>query len=690
MPTNDDVRDKPKPDRARLAEAINKGIADTKNAEARREESLGSAFRQVGNLAAGPTKLAGAPLAKAAGGVAAPYDTLTQGAVKAGKAMAARWALIPMAELGEAAVRMGKHIYSPLTGLPSPYKTLDDMVTDTTTAVLNIGAPAAGKAMTKGAITGNIDNTITPIFGTRGTYSKENAFKAGKAAGQSKEQLWADTGLWEYRNKRYVQEFDDSKLDWKKYSKEDGPSAFDSEAELLLENDGEFSGRISEYITDNPLFEAYPELRGVRLEVRRPQDGDEIGATWWNDSNTIEVVADDMKDARLSVIHELQHAVQDIDDLPRGGSVDDPNYWELGGEVLARNAEHRANYDATHRKLHHPENTQSIDTADQIDRYTGDAPNSGPPVDRIKELLYKNAQERDLGGTKAFAIWEYKNANPDAPSSEVAEALGMSVDYVKKETAWIRQRLTANKLGEFAPQPSPHARKLMKSDEGIPPEDDVLYDNASAIGVKEPEGFTTPKELNPDGTRKLPANDNKPITEESMGAAPDYESPSFADDVDPFDTHIKSLESRISEEMKLPIPNLAKIAHYRKGIKEMEKAKADFDTQWAQDPPPFEGELDRSLIGTEEFEAAVEPVISQYMGVVYSREELPLAVARFQKEGVKQSDLFHVVDILEQEGPKGVRAMVNIFEKADNLTKVDKALLRFARDLLRLDFSDFE
>lgn len=150
---------------------------------------------------------------------------------------------------------------------------------------------------------------------------------------------------------------------------------------------------------------------------------------------------------------------------------------------------------------------------------------------------------------------------------------------------------------------------------------------------------------------------------------------------DPFQESINDLKAAINQEKKAERPDIFKISHFNKRIAELEKQKAQFNTEWANDPPPFEGEVDRSLYGTEDFDVNVQPLIDNYMGVVYTPEELPLVMARYKKDGMTNTHLFDVIDEFEIGGTKAIKRIIDLFESSENLEKVDKAVLKFAKDL---------
>lgn len=156
---------------------------------------------------------------------------------------------------------------------------------------------------------------------------------------------------------------------------------------------------------------------------------------------------------------------------------------------------------------------------------------------------------------------------------------------------------------------------------------------------------------------------------------------------DPFQEKIDTYTQFKKEEMGKKNPDLVAIRYYDQRIKNAQKEKQDqiLTNDRLQKDSGFD---DEPAYGTPEFEAFAKPLVDNYLGVVYTPEELPLAVARFKKEGLTTEKLFDVVDILEVEGPKGLDKLITLLEN-NGISRTDKAMLRFARDLRKLDFSDY-
>jgi hypothetical protein len=117
------------------------------------------------------------------------------------------------------------------------------------------------------------------------------------------------------------------------------------------------NGKLDEILDFPQLFEAYPELAKVNVTFEMLREG--VNAQFNSQTNTI-TLGD--RATKSSLIHEVQHAIQDIEGFPRGGALkqflpttwtnnlDEDNrsideawrqYSSLAGEVEARNAQMR-------------------------------------------------------------------------------------------------------------------------------------------------------------------------------------------------------------------------------------------------------------------------------------------------------------------------------------------------------------
>ena len=78
---------------------------------------------------------------------------------------------------------------------------------------------------------------------------------------------------------------------------------------------------LDDYVKDRSLFDAYPELKQVRVEMfNDPTSG--VGATWYNESKLIRINEAKLENNSLQSLlaHEVQHAIQHIEGFAMGGN----------------------------------------------------------------------------------------------------------------------------------------------------------------------------------------------------------------------------------------------------------------------------------------------------------------------------------------------------------------------------------
>ena len=128
-------------------------------------------------------------------------------------------------------------------------------------------------------------------------------------------------------------------------------------------------GALGEYVDAPELFEAYPELRNIRLAVR-PEEMSDTGLSYgyFDKSRNMIVVYSDVSHAEEVLVHEVQHAIQALEGFPGGGDGREmgAEYWKLAGEVEAYNAAKRRKMTAEEKRESLLEETADVAEEDKI------------------------------------------------------------------------------------------------------------------------------------------------------------------------------------------------------------------------------------------------------------------------------------------------------------------------------------
>ena len=175
-----------------------------------------------------------------------------------------------------------------------------------------------------------------------------------------------------------------------------------------------YDGALGEYVDAPELFEAYPELRNIRLAVR-PAEMSDTGFSYgyFDKSRNMIVVYSDVSHAEELLVHEVQHAIQAQEGFPGGGDGREmgAEYWKLAGEVEAYNAAKRRKMTAEEKRESLLEETADVAEEDKIylngadglehsfpyaDRYTlenAKASKEGYRVERVNENAGRDLTE---------------------------------------------------------------------------------------------------------------------------------------------------------------------------------------------------------------------------------------------------------------------------------------------------------
>ena len=174
-----------------------------------------------------------------------------------------------------------------------------------------------------------------------------------------------------------------------------------------------YDGALGEYVDAPELFEAYPELRNIRLAVR-PEEMSDTGFSYgyFDKSRNMIVVYSDVSHAEELLVHEVQHAIQAQEGFPGGGDGrTGAEYRKLAGEVEAYNAAKRRKMTAEEKRESLLEETADVAEEDKIyltgadglehsfpyaDRYTlenAKASKEGYRVERVNENAGRDLTE---------------------------------------------------------------------------------------------------------------------------------------------------------------------------------------------------------------------------------------------------------------------------------------------------------
>ena len=306
------------------------------------------------------------------------------------------------------------------------------LFTNTTETLAGYAGDALNKAML-GETSGLLSKALGPVAPRKlfigpgsQSWDEQAAFKASKmeAAKASPQEIWAKTGTFRGPDGNWRQEISDKG------------------SVLGL---SQTKGSADEILRHPELYGAYPELAGTKMNLYGTMKGaPEIKASLSGtpkEGFQVDIYEPGIKDnPRLSAIHEMQHAIQDIEGFspggnksqaflypgfqeikqdtlktlrPAGGPIDpvllnnaaaESFYYRLGGEAEARAAARRANMDEAERRATFP-----LESYDMLpDRTINIAPyaNGGMVTGRHND---------DGNGSMGADSWRADNASDGVP-----------------------------------------------------------------------------------------------------------------------------------------------------------------------------------------------------------------------------------------------------------------------------------
>ena len=168
-------------------------------------------------------------------------------------------------------------------------------------------------------------NSLKQIIGQKGASRLENAekiigdlniAKQMEALGKSPKEIWAATGWEKGVDGKWKYEIPDVKINTDSLTKI-GNGLFSYKGENISK-----APDLSEVISGaDELFKAYPELKGVKIILAIDPNANSK-ASYSEENNAIRIISKSNEAANLTLLHEIQHAIQRIEGFARGGNMD--------------------------------------------------------------------------------------------------------------------------------------------------------------------------------------------------------------------------------------------------------------------------------------------------------------------------------------------------------------------------------
>ena len=99
--------------------------------------------------------------------------------------------------------------------------------------------------------------------------------------------------------------------------------------------------KLGDLLEHKELFKAYPELKDIKIKKISDEGGEKLG---YYDPNKKEIAINNIGD-KSTLMHEVQHAIQNIEGFAKGSGKKGESYRLSHGEAEARNVQNRLNLD---------------------------------------------------------------------------------------------------------------------------------------------------------------------------------------------------------------------------------------------------------------------------------------------------------------------------------------------------------
>lgn len=183
--------------------------------------------------------------------------------------------------------------------------------------MIGLPAPVASKM---------VDGTLGSFMGVKSkTLDKAKLYEAQnmKADGFTRDEIWSKTGTYQGPDGRWRQEIPDvaskildGKLDIK--PSVEHPNGDFTRGQISLKGES----KLPEILDHPELYKAYPQLKDINIAYLDPKWEGKAGALWDAQTNTIQINKEipNTTMLRTLLLHEIKHAVQDIEGFAKGGN----------------------------------------------------------------------------------------------------------------------------------------------------------------------------------------------------------------------------------------------------------------------------------------------------------------------------------------------------------------------------------
>ena len=281
-------------------------------------------------------------------------DTMPAGATGANARSSADESIIPQKEINAKTINANSHIASGLVGGTLNSIDEDGSFNPEKFAAGFIAGLAGSKAVAIAArkMTPQFYNKILGAAKKMPQMAKDNPKLLGKLYANGKDvslnsfagekAITANVGKLDQAKAMLEKGADEVEI-WQKtgwFKDKDGAWKFEiGDSKARLNPNFKSGGRLGELLEHEELFKAYPELKDVSVKKINDEGGEKLG---YYDPNKKEIAINNIGD-KSTLMHEVQHAIQEIEGFAKGSGAKGKNYRLSHGEAEARNVQNRLN-----------------------------------------------------------------------------------------------------------------------------------------------------------------------------------------------------------------------------------------------------------------------------------------------------------------------------------------------------------
>ncbi|WP_194172419.1 LPD23 domain-containing protein [Campylobacter concisus] len=265
-------------------------------------------------------------------------------------------------------------------------------------------------------------NSINSFAGEKALNANANKLSKAKAMlekGEDEVKIWQSTGWYKDKDGAWKFEIDDSP------------------AKIKNQN----ADKLGNLLEHKELFKAYPELKDIKIKKIIDEKGEKLG---YYDPNKKEIAINNIGD-KSTLMHEVQHAIQNIEGFARGGEYD--TVWNAAVRTIEKKYENKlAKLEKIANETWKKEEPLQKAYIELFDKGLKDSPEAQRLLKEMEPYFKKGMDTKNKIRNIKWAIEDEKNAITDKDMYEAYQKIHGEV-----EARNVQNRLNLNKKDRVYP-----------------------------------------------------------------------------------------------------------------------------------------------------------------------------------------------------------------------------------------------